>query len=184
VSGAAKSAAASGPRLPYVEVTAEEAERRKREGRRAAPNLQRAIANAPEVAQNQAALLWSILDGLDPRLAELAILQHGLLNDNAYEWGHHVPVAEDLGYTSEQIRGLRDGNLAMFDDDDRQVIEYVSAVMARSVTDEQFAAMRKRFGDERLVKLTLLAGIYTMIGMAQTAMNVPQDEGFGGFECP
>ena len=94
------------------------------------------------------------------------------------------PVAEDLGYTSEQIRGLRDGNLTLLDDDDRQVIEYVNAVMARSVTDGQFAAMRERFGDERLVKVTLLAGVYTMIGMAQSAMNVPQDEGFGGFECP
>ena len=50
------------------------------------------------MAQNQASLLWSILDGLDPRLAELVILQQGLLNENAYCWGHHVPVAEDLGY--------------------------------------------------------------------------------------
>ena len=48
-------------------------------------------------------------------------------------------MAEDLGYTSEQIRGLRDGNLTLLDDDDRQVIEYVNAVMSRSVTDEQFA---------------------------------------------
>jgi alkylhydroperoxidase family enzyme len=184
VSAATKGTTAPGPRLPYAEVTAEEAERRKREGRRSAPNLQLAIAHAPEVAQNQAALLWSILDGLDPRLAELVILQQGLLNENAYCWGHHVPVAEDLGYTSEQIRALRDGNLTMLDDDDRQVIEYVNAVMARSVTDEQFAAMRERFGDQRLVKVTLLAGVYTMIGMAQSAMNVPQDEGFGGFECP
>jgi alkylhydroperoxidase family enzyme len=175
---------ASGSRLPYAEVTAEEGERRKREGRRAAPNLQRAIAHAPQVAQNQAALLWSILDGLDPRLAELIILQQGLLNENAYCWGHHVPVAEDLGYTSEQIRALRDRDLTLLDDEDRRVIEYVNAVMARAVTDEQFAALREQLGDERLVKVTLLAGVYTMIGLAQSAMNVPQDEGFGGFECP
>jgi alkylhydroperoxidase family enzyme len=175
---------ASGPRLPYAEVTAEEAERRRREGRREAPNLQRAIAHAPQVAQNQASLLWSILDGLDPRLAELVILQQGLLNENAYCWGHHVPVAEDLGYTKEQIRAIRDHDLSLLDDDDRRVIEYVNAVMARTVTDELFAAMRQQLGDERLVKVTLLVGLYTMINMAQAAMNVPQDEGFGGFECP
>jgi len=175
---------ASGPRLPYAEVTAEEAERRRREGRRQAPNLQRAIAHAPQVAQNQAALLWSILDGLDPRLAELVILQQGLLNENGYCWGHHVPVAEDLGYTPEQIRALRDRDLSLLDDDERRVIEYVNAVMARTVNDELFAAMRRQLGDERLVKVTLLVGLYTMINMAQSAMNVPQDEGFGGFECP
>jgi 4-carboxymuconolactone decarboxylase len=175
---------ASGPRLPYAEVTAEEAERRRREGRREAPNLQRAIAHAPEVAQNQAALLWSILDGLDPRLAELVILQQGLLNENAYCWGHHVPVAEGLGYTQEQIRALRDRDLSLLDEDERRVIEYVNAVMARTVTDELFAAMRRQLGDARLVKVTLLVGLYTMINMAQSAMNVPQDEGFGGFECP
>jgi alkylhydroperoxidase family enzyme len=174
----------SGPRLPYAEVSAEEAERRKSEGRRQAPNLQRAIAHAPEVAQNQAALLWSTLDGLDPRLAELIILQQVLLNENAYCWGHHVPVAEDLGYTPEQIRALRDRDLTTLDVDDRRVIEYVNAVMARSVTDEMFAAMREQLGDERLVKVTLLVGVYTMITLAQSAMNVPQDEGFGGFECP
>ena len=184
MSAVAEGATAPGPRLPYAEITAEEAQRRMREGRRNAPNLQLAIAHAPEVAQNQSALLWSILDGLEPRLAELIILQQGLLNENSYCWGHHVPVAEALGYTSEQLRGQRDGNLTLLDDDDRQVIEYVNAVMARTVTDEQFAAMRERFGDERLVKVTLLVGVYSMISMAQSAMNVPQDEGFGGFECP
>jgi alkylhydroperoxidase family enzyme len=72
----------------------------------------------------------------------------------------------------------------LLDDDGRRVIEYVNAVMARTVTDEQFAAMRRQLGDERLVKVTMLVGLYTMINMAQSAMNVPQDEGFGGFECP
>ncbi len=155
MSGAGAGAVATGPRLPYAEITAEEAERRQREGRRAAPNLQRAIAHAPQVAQNQSALLWSILDGLEPRLAELVILQQGLLNENAYCWGHHVPVAEDLGYTSEQIRALRDRDLTSLADDERRVVEYVNAVMARSVTDEQFLALREQLGEERLVKVTL-----------------------------
>jgi alkylhydroperoxidase family enzyme len=171
-------------RLLYAEVSEEEAETRRREGRREPPNLQRAIAHAPDVARNHATLLWSILDGLDPRLAELVILQQGLLTENAYCWGHHVPVAQDLGYTNEQLRALRDRDLTLLDEDDRRVVEYVNAVIAGLVTDGQFAAVRQQLGDEHIVKVTLLIGIYTMIAMAQQAMNVPQDEGFGGFECP
>jgi alkylhydroperoxidase family enzyme len=168
--------------MPFAPVSAEEVEMRAREGT-TAPNLQLAIAHAPEVARNQLTLLRSLTAGLDQKLVELVILQHAIVTENAYCWGHHVPVAVAAGYADDQLRALRDGDDSLLDERDRQIAAYVRDVLARTVTDEQFAAMR-RLGDEDLVKVTMLVGQYSMVGLAQAAMDVQQDEGFGGFECP
>jgi AhpD family alkylhydroperoxidase len=169
--------------MPFAELSVEEREMRQREGR-PAPNLQLVIATAPDVARNQMVLLRSITAGLPARLVELVILQQAVVTDNDYCWGHHVPVALSAGYTEEQLRALRAGDLSALDDDDRSVAAYVRAVVERAVTDEQISAVRSRLGDEDTVKITMLVGCYVMTGLAQAAMEVPQDEGFGGFECP
>ena len=170
-------------RIPFAELTKEELESRERDGRPAS-NLLFAMANAPEVARNQIALLRSTTAGLEPRLVELVILQEGLISQNAYSWGHHVPVAISAGYSEEQLRALRDGDSSPFDEEDRAILDYVSALLARTVSDHQFASLRRQLGDEQLLKVTMLAGCYTMLGLAQAAIDVPQDDGFGGFECP
>ncbi|MCU1374674.1 MAG: hypothetical protein JWO68_1960 [Actinomycetia bacterium] len=169
--------------MPFAALGAEEVELRAREGT-IAPNLQLAIAHAPDVARNQMVLLRSITAGFDQRLIELVILQQAIIAGNAYCWGHHVPVAIGAGYTEEQLRGLRDGDDSLLDEGDRQIAAYVRALLARSVSEEQFAGLRRLLGEEDLVKVTMLVGHYTMVGLAQAAMDVPQDEGFGGFECP
>jgi alkylhydroperoxidase family enzyme len=64
------------------------------------------------------------------------------------------------------------------------VIGYVRGVENQQVTGEQCEALRQRFGDEVLVKVTVLIGMYGLISRFQNAMNVPLDEGPKGFEVP
>jgi alkylhydroperoxidase family enzyme len=170
-------------RVDFGTVGPDEQAIRQREGR-GPPNLQLAIANAPEVARLQLELLRAISGGLDARQRELAILEHARLLRNAYCWGHHIPAALEAGYTRDQLRRLRDGDHSAFDHADRQILAYVATVEDQSVTDEQWAALRKLFSDEELVTLTMLIGFYGMMSRAQWTLDVPQDDGFGGFEVP
>ena len=170
-------------RVHYSQVSPEEQAIRERENR-PAPNLQLAIANAPAVAEAQLELLRAITGSLELRTRELVILELGRLLDNAYCWGHHVPVAVECGVSEEQLRAMRGGDHSPFDDDDRQLLAFADAVEARTVTDEKWAGMAKRFSDEELVLLTMLVGYYGMVSRVGDALQVPQDLGFGGFEVP
>src|SRR5882757_8558111 len=113
-------------RVAYGTISPEEETIREREGR-PAPNLQRAIANAPEVARLQLELVRAVAAGLDVRRCELTILEHARLVGNAYCWGHHVSRALEAGYSEDQIRRLMNGDHSGFDGVDRDVLEYVDA---------------------------------------------------------
>jgi 4-carboxymuconolactone decarboxylase len=170
-------------RVPYGTLSAEELAIREREGTQP-PNLQRALANAPDVARLQLELLRAASGRLDVRRRELAILEHARLLENAYCWGHHVPPALHAGFTKHQLRRLRKGDHSAFEARDRDVLAYVGAFESQTVTDEQWAALRGQFSDEELVALTMLIGCYAVLGRIQRTLDVPQDEGFAGFEAP
>jgi alkylhydroperoxidase family enzyme len=170
-------------RVGFGQITAEEAEVRAREGR-PAPNLQLAIANAPDVAEAQLSLLRVTSAALDVRPRELATLGHARLVGNAYCWGHHVPPALAAGYTEQQLKALREGDRSLFGAEDQDLLAFVEAVELQAVTDELWTAMATRYDPSELVALTMLVGCYGMISRAQRALDVPQDDGFGGFEEP
>jgi 4-carboxymuconolactone decarboxylase len=170
-------------RVQFGQVGAEERERRKAEGT-TPPNLQLALANAPDVARFQLDLLRSIQAGLPLRLRELVVLEEARLVGNAYCWGHHVPLALEAGFTEEQVRALRDGDRSAFDAGDCEILDFVAAVEGRKVTDELWETLSYRFTDNELVHLSMLVGFYAMVSRVQDALDAPQDPGFGGFEVP
>lgn len=170
-------------RVQYGQVTAEERAQRAAEGTEP-PNLQRAVANAPDVARLQLELLRATTTMLDLRMRELAILEVGRLMRNEYCWGHHVPVALSAGVTEDQLLRLRDGDHSGFDVDEQTLLAFVDAVDVGAVTDELWEAMSKQLDDAHLVALTSLVGYYEMVSRVQATLQVPQDAGFGGFEVP
>lgn len=158
-------------RLPLANVNQDELVFRRFEGSEPA-SLQRVIANAPDVAYNSLILLRSCTVGMEPRMVELAILQQAILSANTYIWNHHAPKAMAMGITELELYDLRTGNLSDLDDTDRIVAVFVAAVMNRNVTDEQCSALADVIGNEALVKLTVLVGLYSMFGLAQMAFDV------------
>jgi alkylhydroperoxidase family enzyme len=170
-------------RLPLSQPSAAEMEARKREGT-SPPNLQLAVAHAPEVARLQFELNRALFAGMTERQKRLVILTAGSLTNNAYCWGHHVPMAQNAGVSVAQIRGLRVGDFSLFPPDEQLLLTYCTAVVNRNVTDELFAHISAGRTPEEMVKITMLVGYYCMIGVVQPALDVPQDEGFGGFEVP
>lgn len=170
-------------RMPEGQISPEEQEERTREGTEA-DSLQRTFAHVPEVADRQRQYLRAVTSGLEPRLRELAILGITRQLGNSYCWTAHLEPAMALGLTEEQLRALRDGDDAAYDAADREVLAYVRAVDDQKVTDTQHASLRRRLGDEMLVKLTVLVGLYGMISRFSHAMDVSPEATLPGLELP
>ena len=170
-------------RLAPAQLSAEEIAYRKREGT-IAPNMQLVVAHSPEVARLQLELVRAAGAGMSIRQKELIILLIGLLTDNAYCWGHHVPVALDAGLTREQVLGIRGGDYASLPGEERTLLAYCRAVFDQNVTDDIWNAVSVGRTSEEMVKITMLIGFYCLLGKVQSAFDVTQDEGFGGFEQP
>jgi alkylhydroperoxidase family enzyme len=171
-------------RIPEGQISKEEQDERTREGTEA-DSLQRTFAHAPEVAYRQRQYLRAVTSGLEPRLRELAILGITRQLSNSYCWTAHLEPAMTLGLTGAQLRALRDGDDSAYDAADREVLAYVRAVDDQTVTDAQHASLRGRFGNEVLVKLTVLVGLYGLISRFSHAMDVPAAEAAPpGLELP
>ena len=170
-------------RLAPAEPSPEELEYRRREGT-SPPNLQLAIAHAPEVARLQLELLRASAAGMPLRQKELIILLVGLLTDNAYCWGHHVPPALSAGISEAEILALRSGDHSLFPPQEQALLAYCAGAVERRVTDEVWGAMSRGRTPEECVKITMLVGFYCLLGAVQAGLDIEQDEGFGGFEKP
>jgi 4-carboxymuconolactone decarboxylase len=169
--------------MPEGEISSEEQEERNLEGTEA-DSLQRTFAHAPEVAYRQRQYLRAVTSGLEPRLRELAILGITRELGNRYCWTAHLEPALAMGLTEMQLRALRDGDGSAYDPADREVLAYVRAVDEQTVTDAQHGSLRRRLGNEMLVKLTVLVGLYGMISRFSHAMDVPSEEAAPGLELP
>jgi len=158
--------------LQFAPLSEEELELRERRNRSVVPNAVYVVANAPEVSRYQTELMLAIFEGLDRRAVELTILQYAILARNEYCWGHHVPLALDLGFTVEQLRDLRDGKTDSFVPEDRELLAYVAAAVEYRVTDVEWEPVRRRFTSEELVKLTMIPGFYSLTGITAAAFDI------------
>jgi 4-carboxymuconolactone decarboxylase len=170
-------------RVPPSQPSAAELAFRAREGT-SPPNLQLVVAQAPEVARLQLELNRAAAAGMSARERESIILAVGLLTENAYCWGHHVPPALDAGLSQAEIRAIRSGDHSLFPARERALLAYCMAAVEHRVTDDLWGAVSKGRTPEELVKITMLIGFYCMLGAVQAALQVAQDDGFGGFEEP
>jgi 4-carboxymuconolactone decarboxylase len=168
-------------RVQYGEITEEERAAREQSGR-ALPNLQRAVANAPEAAAHQLGFLEATASGLSDRVRELVVMGVAAQMRNGYCWGHHVPWLERLGYTEQQIAGIHENELGVLSDEDQTIVRLARAVETMAVDDALWASAARYLSEDELVRVTLLASFYSLTGRVQAAFDVPQDEGFGGFD--
>lgn len=165
-------------RLPPAEPSAEERAIRQREGT-ISPNIQLAMAHAPLVAQKQLELLRALSEGMSPREKEIVILHISVLTDNAYCWGFHVRPGIRGGVSEAEIRGILDGDHSMFSFRDRALLDFATAAIAQSVTDDIWQRMSEGRTHEDMVKFVMLAGFYSMLGKITAALDVPLDPGQG-----
>jgi alkylhydroperoxidase family enzyme len=171
------------PRLPEAPDEGPTAEliRARRGGRLSA--LDRQLLHSPPVAEGWNSLLGALRSGtvLAADLRELVILRIAVLNDAAFEWVAHEPVARRAGLVDLHLRVLRSEAAA-----DEPVWSPVQAavlaftdVATRSVAvpDDVFASVQAHLSDREMVELVALVAGYAMVSRFLVALRVPPPEG-------
>jgi AhpD family alkylhydroperoxidase len=173
----------TGPRLPEAGEDGPTAElmRARRGGQLS--TLDRLLLHSPPVAEGWNALLGALRSRttLPADLRELVVLRVAVLNDAAFEWVSHEPIARRAGLADPQLQALRTeraGSEPVWSPAQAAVLAFTdAATRAVVVRDDVFAAVREHLDDRQVVELTTLVGGYAMVSRFLVALEVPPPEG-------
>jgi 4-carboxymuconolactone decarboxylase len=171
------------PRLPEAPDQGPVAEQmRARRGGRLS-TLDRLLLHSPPVAEGWNALLGALRSRttLPADLRELVVLRVAVLNDAAFEWVSHEPIARRAGLADLQLRVLRAENAGsepVWSPVQAAVLAFTdAATRSVAVPEEVFAAVRRHLDDRQVVELTALVGAYAMVSRFLVALEVPPPDG-------
>jgi alkylhydroperoxidase family enzyme len=153
-------------------------------------NIFRMMAHAPTCMVPQMRLGGSILgrQDLSHQHREMLILLVAQLEGGAYEWKQHVPIAEGVGVSEEQIRTLECEELGsdVFDEREQALLAFGRQVIENvRVDDATFATMRQYFSEREVVEAILAIGFYmTMARLTEvTETELDPAAGMSVFEA-
>ena len=170
-------------RLPFAADDGPTADllRARRGGRLSA--LDRLLLHSPPVAEGWNALLGALRSGttLPDDLRELIILRIAVLNDAAFEWTAHEPIARRAGLDEAQLTALRSADASGFpgwSPVQRAVLGLTDAsTTAVTVPEPVFAALREHLDDRQVVEVVATVGGYAMVSRFLVALAVPPPDG-------
>ncbi len=146
-------------------------------------DLDRLLLHSPPVAEGWNALLGALRSGttLAADLRELVVLRIAVLNDAAFEWAAHEPIARRAGLSGERLDALRRpdaGGPDGWTPVQAAVLAFTDAsTRAVAVPDEVFAGVRGHLDDRQVVELTALVAGYAMVSRFLVALQVPPPPG-------
>ena len=112
--------------------------------------------------------------GVDRRWVELAILVTGQYWQAQFEWWAHEPMARDAGVPESVIQAIKVGQEPEFDDPRDEACYRFCAAMHRDhqVDDATYEAALGHFGEQGLVELIGVSGLYTMVSMTLNSFRI------------
>jgi uncharacterized peroxidase-related enzyme len=124
-------------------------------------NAQKALAHRPEMLKNFLSFYASVGRSLDRKLYELIYLRVSFINGCYYCTQHHVASSKRVGLTAEDWAVLKAGDYSRFSEKERATLSYVDKLTRtpHDVNDNDFAALRKHFGEPEIVDIHLLTGL-------------------------
>jgi 4-carboxymuconolactone decarboxylase len=141
----------------------------------------RAALHRPELADKwqQLGELLRYRTSLPAQLSELAILVTARYCQCDLEWHIHEQVAREAGLPRAVIEDLRAGKRPVAADADALAIyDYADELNRRkTVSDDVYQRVLKRWDVVGVVELTALIGYYTMVAMTLNAHAIPLPEG-------
>lgn len=172
-------------RIPYVDpTTAPEPVREVLTQLPADLNIFKVMAHAETNFRPLITLGASILteQKLDHRLRELAILRVARLSGAQYEWVQHVPIAEAVGASSDEIAALEKGDIEAecFDDLAKDVLRFTTEVVQDvGASNECFDNLAGKLSHREIVELILAIGFYMMVARLMETTEIDLDEPMG-----
>jgi len=147
-------------------------------------NIFRMVANSETTFRPFLGLGTALLSSetFDPKLRELVILHVGKISNGNYEWTQHVPIAQAVGASDEQIKAIEAGDVeaGCFDPVERACLAFTTEVAASCrASDATFAAAREHLSPAQIVELITIIGFYRMVAMLTEATEVDIDAAAG-----
>ncbi len=133
------------------------------------------LLNSPAVAHGWEQMLTAIRQqtGIAPHLRELVILRIAVINRVEYEFTSHVPYAKAAGVSDEKLAAVRSGDLSVFDEMERLVLDYAETMTRQvQVPDALFARVAAVFDQKGRVELTATAAAYNMVSRFLAALEI------------
>lgn len=147
-------------------------------------NIFRMMAHAPTCIVPQMRLGGAILGQqlLGHAHRELLILLVAKIEGGEYEWRQHVPIAEGVGVTGEQITALDAGDFtaAVFNPAERALLAFGQEVITNVRVEEAvFADMKAHFSEQEIVESILAIGFYMTMARLTEATQTDLDPAAG-----
>ena len=112
---------------------------------------------------------------LGPRLYELTVLVVARHWTSQFEWNTHEQNALAAGVTPAIVDALRERRVPPFEqDDERLIYDTVNELLAtHALAPASYERAHAFFGEDLLVELISVAGLYTMIALLLNAFDAP-----------
>jgi uncharacterized peroxidase-related enzyme len=124
-------------------------------------NVQKALAHRPDVLKNFLPFYASVGRSLDRKLYELIYIRTSLINECHYCTQHHVASSKRVGLTADDWAALKAGDYARYSPKERAALTYIDKLTRKpqSITDADFAELKKEFSEQEIVDIHLLCGL-------------------------
>jgi uncharacterized peroxidase-related enzyme len=124
-------------------------------------NVQKALANRPEMLKAFLGFYASVGRSLDRKLYELIYLRVSFINECHYCSQHHIASSKRVGLTAEDFAALKSGNYSRYEEKDRVALAYVEKVTRapHQITETDFDELKKHFPEPEIVDIHMLAGL-------------------------
>ncbi len=127
---------------------------------------------------------FMLTQGVVPfREKEIVILRIGWNAQSVYEFGQHTLLGLERGLTDAEIKALtQDLDSHNWTEDDQALITMADELAADDcVTDQTWAKLAKRWDDQAMVELLMLAGTYRLVSGFLNSAGVQLDDGVPGW---
>jgi alkylhydroperoxidase family enzyme len=116
------------------------------------------------------------------RERELVILRVGWRSGSDYEFGQHTVIGRQVGVTDEEIRRLTVEGLDGWEEADADLLTMADELCAENeVSDPTWDRLARRWSEEQLLELLVLAGFYRLVSGFLRSVRVQREPGTPGF---
>jgi uncharacterized peroxidase-related enzyme len=123
--------------------------------------VHKAMAHNPHVLTPFLSFYAAAGASLDRKLWEMLYLQVSFVNGCRYCSQHHIAASKKVGLGPEDWKALKDGDIARYGEAEQAALRYAEKLTKTpgQIVDEDVAALKKYFTEQKIVDLHLLVGL-------------------------
>lgn len=120
--------------------------------------------------------------GIPAREREIVILRVGYRAQSEYEFGQHTVIGIDAGLSADEVTRLAAPEIDGWSDDDAALLRLADELCAFDVvSDDTWQRLTKRWNDEQMMELLVLAGFYRLVSGMLNSVGVPLEPSTPGW---